>query len=190
MVVFYDDGVGGDSESPLSALQALAGRPGDVSPQLGPPTGSDTKRSADSAAKTHSSHLSNWRRERDAGALAALSTRKRGRKAKEVHPLERRLAQSERERVRLENRLKQADQRGQNASRLRAVKVVHDLPQALDTDHIPYDPHPAQSVLPSAGRMTARAGASFPRSTRDAWPDARIASTRASVAMFPEAPGA
>ncbi len=38
-VVFFDDGMGGDSQSPLTALQALAGRLGDVSPQLVPPTG-------------------------------------------------------------------------------------------------------------------------------------------------------
>lgn len=38
-VVFFDDGMGGDSQSPFSALQALAGRLGDASPQLVPPRG-------------------------------------------------------------------------------------------------------------------------------------------------------
>jgi len=54
------------------------------------------------------SHLITWRRQRDAGALSALQARKRGRKAKEVHPLARKLAESEAKNRRLEKRLAEA----------------------------------------------------------------------------------
>lgn len=51
-VVFYDDGAGDDAKSPLATVESLAERLGDVSPQVMPPTGFDTKRHADSAPKT------------------------------------------------------------------------------------------------------------------------------------------
>jgi transposase len=57
----------------------------------------------------YSSHLATWRRQRDAGALSALSPKKRGRPAPAASPLARRVAELEREKVRLERRLKQAE---------------------------------------------------------------------------------
>lgn len=57
----------------------------------------------------YSSHLTTWRRERAAGTLSALAPKKRGPKAKPVHPLARRNAELEREKRGLERRLKQAE---------------------------------------------------------------------------------
>jgi transposase len=57
----------------------------------------------------YSSHLATWRRQRDAGALSALSPKTRGRPAPAASPLARRVAELEREKVRLERRLKQAE---------------------------------------------------------------------------------
>jgi len=45
----------------------------------------------------YSSHLVEWRRARDSGALAGLAPRKRGPAAKVPHPLERKVADLERE---------------------------------------------------------------------------------------------
>ena len=56
----------------------------------------------------YSSHLSVWRRERDAGARERLS-KKRGRKAAERNPLAPRVAQLERENRRLQAQLKKAE---------------------------------------------------------------------------------
>ena len=56
----------------------------------------------------YSSHLTTWRRERDAGALAQLG-KKRGRKPRDQNPLAPRLVQLERENARLQHRLKQAE---------------------------------------------------------------------------------
>jgi transposase-like protein len=57
----------------------------------------------------YSSHLTTWRRQREQGALAALTPKKRGRAAGPVSPLARRVAELEREKARLERRLKQAE---------------------------------------------------------------------------------
>ena len=64
----------------------------------------------------YSSHLKNWRRQRDEGALQGLKPKKRGRKgktqspeAKRIAELERKLAKVEREKNRLEAKLKRAD---------------------------------------------------------------------------------
>jgi transposase-like protein len=57
----------------------------------------------------YSSLLTTWRRQRDDGALAGLSTRKRGRRAGCQHPLAKRVAQLEREKRDLELRLKKAE---------------------------------------------------------------------------------
>jgi len=57
----------------------------------------------------YSSHLAAWRRQRAAGELASLSPHKRGRKAKKRNPLQRRLAQLERDKARLTQRLQQAE---------------------------------------------------------------------------------
>jgi len=55
----------------------------------------------------YSSHLTTWRRQREQGALEALTPKKRGRRA--PHPLSRRVAELERETVHLQRRLKQAE---------------------------------------------------------------------------------
>ena len=57
----------------------------------------------------HSSHLSNWRKQRREGTLHGLEPKKRGRKAKEKNPLADRLAKLERENRRLRERLDQAE---------------------------------------------------------------------------------
>jgi len=54
----------------------------------------------------YSSHLVLWRRQRETRALTGMRARKRGPKAKEVDP---RVRQLERENVRLQRRLKQAE---------------------------------------------------------------------------------
>ncbi|MBD3277178.1 MAG: transposase [Candidatus Aegiribacteria sp.] len=54
----------------------------------------------------YSSHLTNWRRQRDAIARRGLKARKRGRKAKQIDP---RLKELERENSQLKRRLKQAE---------------------------------------------------------------------------------
>ena len=56
----------------------------------------------------YSSHLSKWRRQRDAGALEGLRPRKRGRKPRPVDPQAKRIAQLERENERLQRKLEQA----------------------------------------------------------------------------------
>lgn len=57
----------------------------------------------------YSSHLTTWRRQREEGILNGLSPRKRGRKAKEVNPLAKRVAELERENQKLDKKLKQAE---------------------------------------------------------------------------------
>jgi transposase-like protein len=54
----------------------------------------------------YSSHLSHWRRERDRVAKAALAARKRGPKRRAEDP---RIKQLEREKARLERRLRRAE---------------------------------------------------------------------------------
>jgi transposase-like protein len=57
----------------------------------------------------YSSHLNTWRRARERGELAGLSPRRRGRKVKAVNPLAKRVAELERDKRRLERKLKQAE---------------------------------------------------------------------------------
>jgi transposase len=57
----------------------------------------------------YSSHLVTWRRQWKAGALAGLTPRKRGRKAQPTNALTAQVAKLEREKARLEQRLKQAE---------------------------------------------------------------------------------
>ena len=57
----------------------------------------------------YSSHLSTWRKQRDAGALAGLKPKKRGRKPRPVDPQARRIAQLEKENERLQRKLEQAE---------------------------------------------------------------------------------
>jgi transposase-like protein len=57
----------------------------------------------------YSSHLITWRRQRERGELAGLSAKRRGRKAKGVNPLAKRVAELERDKRRLECKLEQAE---------------------------------------------------------------------------------
>jgi transposase len=57
----------------------------------------------------YSSNLTTWRRQRDEGLLDALSPKKRGRKEKEKNPLAPRVAELERETMRLTRKLKRAE---------------------------------------------------------------------------------
>ena len=54
------------------------------------------------------SHLTDWRRARNSGALAGLAPKKRGRKRVERNPLERKVQQLERENARLQEELRKA----------------------------------------------------------------------------------
>lgn len=56
----------------------------------------------------YSSHLTTWRRQRDAGILSGLRPKPRGRKANPIHPLEVENEQLRKENSRLQKRLKQA----------------------------------------------------------------------------------
>ena len=55
------------------------------------------------------SNIRTWQRQRDEGVLQGLAPKKRGRKAKDVYPLAKRVAQLERENRQLTEKLKQAE---------------------------------------------------------------------------------
>jgi transposase-like protein len=57
----------------------------------------------------YSSHLTTWRRQRDEGALAGLTPKRRGRKAKAKNPLADENKRLERENERLKEQLRQAE---------------------------------------------------------------------------------
>lgn len=57
----------------------------------------------------YSSNLITWRRQRSRGELAALSPKRRGRKAKAVNPLTKRVAELERDKRRLARKLERAE---------------------------------------------------------------------------------
>jgi transposase len=57
----------------------------------------------------YSSHLATWRRQRERGELAGLGPKHRGRKVKAANPLAKRVVELERDKRRLERRLKQAE---------------------------------------------------------------------------------
>ena len=57
----------------------------------------------------YSSTLSQWRRQRKEGTLAALKPKRRGRKVQEVNPLAARVTELEREVERLQGKLRQAE---------------------------------------------------------------------------------
>ena len=57
----------------------------------------------------YSSHLATWRRQRDAGALAGLTPKRRGRPAKPKNPLAEEVARLQRENQRLKEQLRQAE---------------------------------------------------------------------------------
>jgi len=56
----------------------------------------------------YSSHLTSWRKQRDAEALAGLEPKKRGRKARGRNPLEKRVQELERDKARLERELEKS----------------------------------------------------------------------------------
>ncbi len=56
----------------------------------------------------YSSHLSKWRKQREEGALAALTPKKRGRKPRPVDPQAKRVAELERDNARLRQDLEKA----------------------------------------------------------------------------------
>lgn len=57
----------------------------------------------------YSSHLTEWRRARERGELDALSPKKRGRKAKETSPLEKKIVELQRSLEKAELRAKRAE---------------------------------------------------------------------------------
>ena len=57
----------------------------------------------------YSSHLTNWRKQRDEGVLAGLKPKRRGRKAKPKNPLADENAKLQRKNRRLEEKLRQAE---------------------------------------------------------------------------------
>ncbi len=57
----------------------------------------------------YSSHLTNWRKQRDEGVLAGLKPKRRGRKAKTKNPLADENAKLQRKNRRLEEKLRQAE---------------------------------------------------------------------------------
>ncbi len=57
----------------------------------------------------YSSYLNTWRRQRENGILQAMAPKKRGRKQKEKNPLVKKVAQFEKENLRLQQKLKQAE---------------------------------------------------------------------------------
>jgi transposase len=57
----------------------------------------------------YSSHLTTWRRQREAGILSGLKPKQRGRKANPIHPLQTENEQLRKENNRLQKRLKQAE---------------------------------------------------------------------------------
>jgi transposase-like protein len=57
----------------------------------------------------YSSNITAWRKQREAGELQALRPRKRGRKSKQVNPLEKEMSKLQRENERLRKKLKQAE---------------------------------------------------------------------------------
>ena len=76
----------------------------------------------------YSSLLSKWRSQRAAGALAALSPKKRGRKPRRVDPQAKRVAQLERENARLREKLEKAET---------IIEVQKKLSQLLGTTEKP-----------------------------------------------------
>jgi transposase len=57
----------------------------------------------------YSSNLTTWRQQREKGILQAMTPKKRGHKRKQPNPLAKRVAQLEKENLRLQQKLKKAD---------------------------------------------------------------------------------
>jgi transposase-like protein len=84
----------------------------------------------------YSSHLTLWRQQRDAGALAGMRAQKRGPKAKAVDP---RLKRLERENARLKRKLEQAETIIDIQKNLRAPRRLL-LDQKLPSAYLPHRP--------------------------------------------------
>lgn len=84
----------------------------------------------------YSSHLSNWRTQRDSGALKALAPKKRGRKPAEKNPLTKRVAQLESANRRLQQRLEKAELIIEVQKKVAALlgNPIESLPKDLLTD--------------------------------------------------------
>ena len=81
------------------------------------------------------SNLITWRRQREEGTLKALSPKKRGRKAHPRNPLATRVAELEREKRKLEKRLKQAEtiiEIQKKTSELLGIPLSHPQDGELD----------------------------------------------------------
>ena len=81
----------------------------------------------------YSSHLSTWRRQRQAGELEGLSPKPRGVKPKAVDPALKRVAELERENQRLQQQLKQAQtiiEMQKKLSDLLGIPLGHSEPDA------------------------------------------------------------
>ena len=57
----------------------------------------------------YSSHLTSWRRQRDDGALKAMSSKRRGPKSRQKNPLSKHVCELERDNARLRRKLEQAE---------------------------------------------------------------------------------
>lgn len=73
----------------------------------------------------YSSNLARWRQQREAGTLAALTPKKRGRKPGRVNPQAKRVAELERENARLREKLEKAET---------IIEVQKKLSQLLGTE--------------------------------------------------------
>jgi transposase-like protein len=83
----------------------------------------------------YSSHLSNWRRQKEKGMFKALSPKKRGRKEKEKNPLTQRVAQLQRDNERLRKKLKQAEIIIDVQKKISEILgVSQNLPEKEDSD--------------------------------------------------------
>ena len=71
----------------------------------------------------YSSHLVEWRRARDRGALAGLAPRKRGPAAKVPHPLERKVLELQRENTRLQRRAERLVELQKKVSELLGIQL-------------------------------------------------------------------
>lgn len=79
----------------------------------------------------YSSHLTEWRRARAAGELNALEPKKRGRKAREVNPLEKDVAELKRALAKAELRARRAESLVELQKKVSEVLGVH-LPTPED----------------------------------------------------------
>ena len=61
------------------------------------------------ACHLYSSHLTTWKQQREAGTVSGLAPKKRGRKAKPVNPLAKKVAELERENRKLQKQLTKAE---------------------------------------------------------------------------------